>query len=176
MEIVLEFALQDVFENILQIHLLDPLRLSNTFIDKSRYNEIVKAYNRNLMEVKPWEFRSFAGSEGINSTVGDLINFISAQMDNTSRFSKIFQDNHIIEVPTGYNNNLFVGKAWHIVKNRGHFNIINHTGKTSGHQSFVAFIKETGTAVIILCNSAHGVDDLGFLILRMINYNWRRKN
>jgi CubicO group peptidase (beta-lactamase class C family) len=175
LEIVLEFALKERFENILDQYLFAPLKLDNTFVGEHREDEITLGYDRTMKKVNPWSFGSFEGSEGLKSSLGDLLIFIRAQMDNKLGYSTIFSHSHEIGVPTSYNKKLFVGKGWHIVKNKAHYNIINHTGKTSGHQAFAAFVKETKTAVVILCNSANGVEDLGFLILRMINYNWRRK-
>lgn len=44
-----------------------------------------------------------------------------------------------------------------------------HNGGTGGFRSFVGFVPATHTAVVVLSNSAHSVDALGFRILERIN-------
>ena len=55
------------------------------------------------------------------------------------------------------------------------YNVIAHSGATDGHQVYIGFVKETGTAVVVLSNSENNLDGLGGYILRMINKEWRRK-
>jgi CubicO group peptidase (beta-lactamase class C family) len=53
-----------------------------------------------------------------------------------------------------------------MISNRhGHPRIVWHNGGTWGFRSFAAFAPETGTAVIVLSNSARSVDRLGLELL-----------
>ena len=75
----------------------------------------------------------------------------------------------------GLNKYLGIALGWHIVYPKGKFVVHTHTGRSPGQSAFVAIARETGTAVVILCNSAIGTDDLGMEILRIMNRNWQRK-
>jgi CubicO group peptidase (beta-lactamase class C family) len=44
-----------------------------------------------------------------------------------------------------------------------------HNGGTGGYRSFVGFVRETETAVVVLANSAKSVDSLGVKILKLLN-------
>jgi len=44
-----------------------------------------------------------------------------------------------------------------------------HNGGTGGYRSFVGFIRETETAVVVLANSAKSVDSVGVKILQLLN-------
>jgi CubicO group peptidase (beta-lactamase class C family) len=47
--------------------------------------------------------------------------------------------------------------------------LIWHNGGTGGYASFVGFVRETETAVVVLANSANSVDSLGVNILNLLN-------
>jgi CubicO group peptidase (beta-lactamase class C family) len=44
-----------------------------------------------------------------------------------------------------------------------------HNGGTGGYRSFVGFVRETETAVVVLANSAKSVDSVGVEILKLLN-------
>ena len=44
-----------------------------------------------------------------------------------------------------------------------------HNGGTRGFRSFIGFVPETKTGVVVLSNSASNVDDMSLEILRMLN-------
>ncbi len=58
-----------------------------------------------------------------------------------------------------------VGLCWMISNRHGHPRIVWHNGGTWGFRSFAAFAPETGTAVIVLSNSARSVERLGLELL-----------
>jgi hypothetical protein len=49
------------------------------------------------------------------------------------------------------------------------------SGYTNGNAVFMAFVKSTKTGVIVLTNSKNGHNKLGYLILKMMNRQWKRK-
>lgn len=178
LEIVIEHATEMEYELALQRYLLEPLQLKTTFVNKSERNEVLitPGFDRAGRETLKWDYASFAASEGIKSNIYDLINFTKFNIGIAGDpISKIFQQNHQPEVKTHYNDHIFAGKGWHVFDQKKSFNILTHSGKTYGHRAYISFIKETRTAVIILSNSSVGTEDLGLLILRMINDNWKRK-
>jgi CubicO group peptidase (beta-lactamase class C family) len=176
LEVVIENICEDEYPNILQEKILNPLDMQNSFLEFPEDRSLIQGFNRAYRKVKPWHFESFAASEGLKSTVGDLCLFVRAHFtDEGTPITKIISERIGIEAPTNYNDNLYIGNGWHFLQQKNKYNIVTHTGKTSGHSSFIAFIPETKTGVVILSNSVYGTKDLGFLILRMINDNWNRK-
>lgn len=178
LEIIIENATGSDYESALNSFLLKPLRMTNTYIHKSEDSgrAITFGFDRAGRQTKSWDFASFGASEGLKSNLEDLILFTRAHLGTTdSGLDNILALNHEPEVQTHYNDRIYAGKGWHIFNQKKNFNIMTHSGKTYGHRAYISFIKETKTGVIILSNSSVGTEDLGLLILRMINDNWKRK-
>jgi len=178
LEIIIEKITSSDFESALKTYLLDPLDMTNTSLYRTENSGLAITYgfDRAGRLAKTWDFASFGASEGIKSNLDDLISFTQAHIGNSdTKLTDIFSLNHQPEIKTHYNDRIFAGKGWHIFNQKKNFNIITHSGKTYGHRAYISFIKETKTAVIILSNSSVGTEDLGLLILRMINDNWKRK-
>jgi len=178
LEIIIESVTGSDYESAMNSFLLTPLGLNNTYIHKTEDSDsaITYGFDRAGRQTKNWDFASFGASEGLKSNLNDLILFTRAHIGSTgSQLDFILAANHEPEVQTHYNDKIFAGKGWHIFNQKKNFNIITHSGKTYGHRAYISFIKETKTAVIILSNSSVGTEDLGLLILRMINDNWKRK-
>ena len=64
------------------------------------------------------------------------------------------------------------GLRWTKTKKSGNLYFI--TGVTKGAASFIGYLPQTSTAVIILANRGMSVHPLGMHILRMINYEFNR--
>lgn len=164
LEIIAERVSGMPFNDIINSQILSPSKMENSFIDFPETQKSTPGYDRSGKQVLPWRFASFKGSEALKSTAADLVKFIR-------EFH--LEQNYKTSSSHGFNNHLSVDHGWHLI-NMGAFKIYTHTGKTSGHHAFVAFVRETKTAVVVLANSSIGTEDLGFQILRMINHNWKR--
>jgi CubicO group peptidase (beta-lactamase class C family) len=164
LEIIAEKISGLPFNDVMQNQIFEPAGMQNTFIDFPETEKLSPGYDRSGKATQSWRFASFKGSEALKSTAADLVKFIQ---------DFHFKMDHKVNRLPGLNAHLQIDRGWHLV-NMGAFDIYTHTGQTSGHNVFVAFIKETKTAVIILANSSIGTEDLGFQILRMINHNWKR--
>ena len=178
LEIALEYFTETEYSILLKEHLLGPLHMDSTFVDfkEQREDVLTPGYDRAVRVADPWLFSSFAASEGIKANMTDLLSYTKAHMNITETgLEEILIENTNAELPTDFNQYIYTARGWQVVKQRKRYNIITHTGKTGGHVAFIAFVKETKTGVVLLANSATGAENLGFLILRMINYNWKRK-
>ena len=176
LELILEINSGKSFHDLMNTEIFTPLNMKNSFIDFFEDKNITPGYNRAMRKVKPWNFSSFAGSEGIKSTAEDLCQIIRVNLGlNYPTLYTAIENQQKISEKTNYNDKIMMANGWHVVDQGKKYDIYTHTGKTSGHTAFLAFVKETKTGVVILSNSSWGVEDLGFLILRMINYNWKRK-
>ncbi len=175
LEIIIEEVTGSAFDDLIRKYLFSKLGMDHSFVTFKEKKEIIQGYNRAQRKVNPWNFPSFAGAEGVKSSAFDLIEYIKGQIGiSGTELDQVLPEYLVIEGPTSYNDKIFIGNGWHILE-QGKYPIWTHTGTTSGHSAFLAFIKETKTGVVILSNSSFGTKDLGFLILRMINYNWKRK-
>ncbi len=177
LEIILENATGEPFDLLMKKHITDPIGLPNTFtfFKEKKKDLLTTGYDRAGREASPWTFASFGASEGIKTTATDLMKFMKINLGLSDHpYVQIFNNNHNKEVDTNFNESIKTGKGWQIIDQRKKYDIITHSGKTNGHNAFMAFVKETGTGVIVLSNSNIGTRDLGFLVLRMINYNWKR--
>lgn len=174
LEIIVELAMKQQFEDVLNEKLLKPLTLKNTYLSPDSTKRITEGINRSGKFNTFWTFKSFGASEGLKSTVADLSLFVQAHFKKHSLSSSLLKTLHK-STTTHYNDKIYSARGWHIFDLNKNYNIINLTGRTSGHQSFVAFIPETETGVVLLTNARDGTEELGMLILRMINHNWKRK-
>lgn len=178
LEIVIENAMQQPLDRLMQDYLIEPMAMDSSFVFFKERKEgvVTEGYDRAGREVDPWTFASFGGSEGMKSSCVDLVTFMKVNLGLSQHpYSAIFDKNHEKEIDTNFNDSIKTGRGWQIIDQRKQYDVITHTGKTQGHSVFMAFVKETGTGVVILANSSMGTRDLGFLVLRMINYNWDRK-
>jgi len=178
LEIILEKATGLSFDALMDQYLFVPMGLDQSFVffREKKEDIVTTGYDRAGRETKPWEFASFGASEGVKSNAKDLLTFMKINLGLIDHpYSEIFENNHQKEVDTNFNESIKSGRGWQIIDQRKRYDIITHTGKTAGHNSFMAFVKETGTGVVVLSNSNIGTRDLGFLVLRMINFNWKRK-
>lgn len=178
LEIILESATRSSFDKLMNTYIFDPIQMDSSFVFfKERKKDVVTTgYDRAGRETNPWTFASFGASEGIKTSTSDLVKFMKINLGLSDHpYADLFAINHDKEVETNFNESIKAGKGWQIIDQRKGYDIITHTGKTNGHNAFMAFVKETGTGVVILSNSNIGTRDLGFLILRMINFNWKRK-
>ncbi len=177
LEIILERATGTPFDKLMEQFIIKPLGLKNTFVFfKERKKDVItQGYDRAGREVEPWSFASFGASEGVKASAADLMKFMKVNIGLIDHpYTETFAQNHKKEVDTNFNESIKTGRGWQIIDQRKRYDIITHNGKTNGHNVFMAFIKETGTGVIVLSNSNIGTRDLGFLVLRMINFNWKR--
>lgn len=177
---LLEWVINEVtgksLQDAMNEKLFSPLNMSNSFVDfpEQKENYLTPGYDRAQKICLPWTFSSFKSSEGAKSTIEDLVSFLKANLGLTNTgLEEVFNKNFETKTASGFNDQLMITMGWQNI-NMNQFNIITHTGKTSGHNAFIAMVRETKTGVVILSNSSTGTEDLGLQILRMINYNWKR--
>lgn len=178
LELILEHKYKSSLQDVLAKKLLPTLGMEHTFIDfaETKNNILVPGYDRSMKVVAPWKYSSFRGSEGVKSCTSDMISFIKSHMNiSQTKLDDVLGAGFTDEDFESFNDKLSINNGWHQV-NRQNFKIFMHTGRTSGHNVFVGMVRETKTAVVIMANSSVGTGDLGFQVLRLINYNWKRDN
>jgi serine-type D-Ala-D-Ala carboxypeptidase/endopeptidase len=58
-----------------------------------------------------------------------------------------------------------IGLAWHRSKTPGGHTVVWHNGGTGGYRSFAGYDEATGLGVVVLTNTAVGVDDIAMHLL-----------
>lgn len=176
LEIAIEQHLQKPFETVLNQHLLAPLGMKNTSVSLFDNRMLAKGHSIAGKQVSPWEYKSFGASLGLKSNVEDLLAFAKANLQQSNHaIANTIQKTHQPTVPTKITKNTFIASGWHTTEHKRFYNSVIHSGTTAGHRSFIGIVKETNTAVVILSNSEYEMGGLGYLILRMINYNWNKR-
>lgn len=179
LEVVLELVTDQSYESLLQEFIFQPFQMTQSGIKDltvTNRNKIVQGHSLGGQPTPTWNMQSFAASEGIKSSMNDLLRYLKISMKaNDNRLSPILTQNQQALVKTDLTKNTYGGNGWHVIKNKSYYNVILHAGSTTGYRSFLGFVPETQTGVIILANSPKSMNGLGLLILRMINNNWKRK-
>ena len=178
LEIVLELVSEQTYEQLLQQYIFKPCRMQQSgvhdFTVENR-NKMVRGHSIGGQSTPPWQMRSFAGSEGIKSSMNDLLKYMRASLQNkTHQLGPLLAHNQQPLIRTKMAKHIFGGNGWHVITNKNYYDVIMHAGSTTGYRSFMGFVSESETGVVILANSPHSMNGLGLLILRMINNNWKR--
>ena len=180
LEIILEKATGSVLQQLMRKYIFNPMKMDNTFMTWNKESDIdlSPGYDKASRITEPWMYKSFMASEGVKSTAQDLCSYINFQVndDIQGSLSNVISKAQEIQVPNSLNESISSAYGWQVFsRNKDGYPIFTYSGRTSGHNAFIAFVKETKTAVIILSNSVLGTEDLGLQVLRLINYNWKRK-
>ncbi len=178
LEVILELVSDQTYEQLLQKYIFQPCGMHQSgvhdFTTENR-NKIIKGYSLGGQPTPPWQMRSFAGSEGIKSSMDDLLKYMRVNLKNkTHQLGPVLAQNHAPLVKTDMAKHIFGGNGWHVITNKNYYDVVMHAGSTTGYRSFMGFVAESETGVVILANSPHSMNGLGLLILRMINNNWKR--
>jgi CubicO group peptidase (beta-lactamase class C family) len=178
LEVAIEAVSGQSFATLLEQRILNKIGMNNSFMEVPKETEeeaLTVGYSRSGLEATPWEFASFAASQGMKSTTNDLIKFLQVHLENPSdTLSLSFYNNTLPAIQTGLTEDGAMGYGWHILHQKKYYDIILHAGSTGGHRAFVGFIRETKTGVVILSNSENSMGGLGYLLLRLINFNWKK--
>lgn len=171
LELIIEKLTNKSYEDVVHDEIFTPLLMDGSFVDfpEKKENIITPGYDRSGKSTQAWTFSSFKASEGIKSNPADLVKFVNAFLNGQSAAYIIPKSNDA----ESFNKRLGINMGWQTI-HMSDFDILTHTGKTTGHTAFIGMVRETKTAVIIMANSGEGTEDLGLQILRMINYNWKR--
>ncbi len=166
LELVIENVTDESYAKVFDRYIAEEYGLQNTHaLQRASFTAGHDLAGRKSV---PWSFQSFRGSEGAQSCLSDLMIYVYALLeDNTT---PLLWDTYR---PTG-EKKLQIAPGWYRFLPKKDFPVYVHSGRTAGYSVMIAFSRKTQTGVIILANSSTGTDDLGLLILRMINKQWRR--
>ena len=178
-EKIIEIVEKEKYSEVLHRKLLEPLHLQSTtyHLDNSQKQRLTTGYLLDGSEAPSAAFSTFYGAIGLMSDMQDLIRFVRVNLSlEASPLQSSLVKTQGAQVNTGISKDIDVGIGWHIVRpKRRFYEVVSHRGTGIGHQAYIAFVPETTTAVIVLANSRHSLEGLGYFMLKMINNNWRRR-
>jgi serine-type D-Ala-D-Ala carboxypeptidase/endopeptidase len=135
-----------------------------------------QGYNPGQRPVANWLFgETFNFSLGMKSSVNDIMDLLKIQMSlKDSLYYKSIGETQQALFKTDVDKSTSVGKIWHVLKVKKDVMVCIQSGSTNGQSAFIAFMPQTKTAVVVLANTRMVQGKLGMMILRMLNFNWRR--
>jgi CubicO group peptidase (beta-lactamase class C family) len=154
------------YEELVTERILKPLKMTRSSITltPAQMADFAPGYDASLAPTKNWDLPTLAGAGALRSTVNDMLKFLSANLGLTETpLRKAMEMTHAIQKPTGVPD-LDIGMGWHEFS-KYNTQLIWHNGGTGGYRTWAGFVKSKKSAVVVLCDTSFGVDDLGLHFL-----------
>ena len=166
------------YEALVKERILDPLDMDHTAVSFTPWmtQHLAKGHDQQGNVVSNWDVGVLGGAGALRSTMNDMLKFARANLaphdaksaswgpraQNRSRLEKVMQRTHAERAPAMKG---FIGMNW-IIRRQDGQEIHWHNGGTGGYRTWMGFDKKKGLAAVVLTNSTHGADDLGFELLK----------
>ena len=162
---VLTLAAKKPYEQLVKERILDPLDMDHTGITFTPWMQthLARGHNNANEAVANWDVGVLGAAGALRSNMNDMLKFARANLQTQGRLQQVMQQTHVERAPA--TNNAFIAMNWIIRKQNGQ-EITWHNGGTGGYRTWMGFDKQKGLAAVVLTNSTHGADDLGFELLK----------
>jgi len=153
------------YEDLVRERIVEPLEMSMTGItlDGEMLQWMTVGHNQQGDDVPLWDLPALAGAGALRSNLVDMLAFLDANLGPpASQLERSMRASHELRESAGPG--MSVGLGWHILS-VGEQRIVWHNGGTAGFRTFIAFDADARVGVVVLTNSAHGADDIGFHLL-----------
>lgn len=162
---LLELRTGETYETIIKEHIAGPLKMANTTVTLTEDQQKRLAPGHHGKGAVPgWDMNAMAGAGALKSTAEDLMQFLKAQMGMIKNpKAAVFGATHAPILSTGAKDTM-IGYAWQITSTEG-TTVYWHNGQTGGYSSFIGFNPARRIGVVVLSNSNHSVDEIGFYAL-----------
>ncbi|MHB0961917.1 MAG: serine hydrolase [Gemmatimonadaceae bacterium] len=155
------------FEDLVTTRVLKPLKMADTRITLTAalQRRLAPGHGPDGSLAKNWDLTTLAGAGAIRSTVNDMLTYIRANADSTSKplgatLAMTHGERHAAGSPM-----VTIGLAWHRLRTPAGNWIVWHNGGTGGYRTFTGYSEKTGEGIVVLANTANSVDDIGFHLL-----------
>jgi CubicO group peptidase (beta-lactamase class C family) len=158
------------YEALVRERICVPLGMPDTVVTLTgeQTARLATGYTRRGRPTPPLELPALVSAGALRSTATDLLGFLEANLD-PARTPLAAQLQRTQRPQLRAAKRMEVGLGWLIAHPPGAAGpVLWHNGGTSGFRSFVAFTRETRTAVVVLCNTARSVDRLGLRLLQAL--------
>lgn len=155
------------YEALVTARVLRPLQLNDTRVTLTEpmRRRLAPGHGPDGSPARNWDLPTLAGAGALRSTVSDMLTYIRANADSTSKpIGAVLALTHGARRPGGAPT-VSLGLAWHRVQLPSGQLIVFHNGGTGGYRSFTGYSESTGEGVVVLSNTSNSVDELGFHLL-----------
>tara|TARA_R110002096_G_scaffold143328_4_gene299240 strand:+ start:6960 stop:8615 length:1656 start_codon:yes stop_codon:yes gene_type:complete len=150
---------------LVKTRILDPLgmSMSGVALDENMKAHLALGHGPEGEVAPNWDLGSLAAAGALRSNAEDMLRYVDANLgDAPEGLFAAMQTSHSPLVEAGPN--MKIGLHWFVKTEHGH-TIVWHNGGTGGYRTFVAFDPDRKIGVVVLENSSHGSDDIGFHLL-----------
>jgi serine-type D-Ala-D-Ala carboxypeptidase/endopeptidase len=153
------------YESLVVQRIARPLAMDDTRMALSPQlkTRLATGYDERLKPVPYWEDTTLAGAGSLFSTADDLLSFLHASFEDETPLAVGTAAALADRRPTGYAD-LTIGLGWHVSRRAGR-ELVWHNGGTGGFASFIGYVPEARVGIVVLANSANGVDDLALALI-----------
>lgn len=155
------------YEEILKERVLRPLKMEHTGITLTPWmkQHLARGHDAGKNVTNNWDLPTLAGAGALRSTLNDMLRFARANLDTSGgRLQRAIQQTHGARFTAG-RPDLSIGLNWHIRHYNDH-DIVWHNGGTGGYRTWLGIDKKRRLAAVVLTNSQHAHDDLGYELLK----------
>ncbi len=168
--VILEKIYKKSYQDLFVETICNPLGMNDTreFIRITDSARFAKGYNEEGKYNSQWDFEALAPAGSIRSTASDLLIYANANLGKgPASLGKAIELTHVITFSDGKNKTAL---GWHYIK-PGKDEVLFHNGGTGGYRSYLAVNLQKKFAVVILSNTAIGVEEVGNAIMKWLEEN-----
>ena len=155
------------YESLVTERVLGPLEMRDTRIalTPAMRSRLAPGHDGGGQAQGLWDLPAIAGAGALRSTVSDMLKYVRANADSGSKpLGSVLALTHASRRP-GPVSQMSIGLAWHRTTTPGGRTVVWHNGGTGGYRSFAGYDEATGLGVVVLTNTATGVDDIALHLL-----------
>jgi serine-type D-Ala-D-Ala carboxypeptidase/endopeptidase len=165
------------YPSLLKARLLEPLGMVHTFItpNDAQAPLFLNGHNSKGHLTPHRDYNALTPAAGIRSSVPDLLAFLKANISARSPLNIALKETHNARIYTDLRKpHHMMGWGWSQAplnekEGSDKQNMLWQSGENGGFAGFMAFTKDTETAVVVLSNSVNSVYELGHEILKNLN-------
>lgn len=158
------------FDKLMQSRILNPLGMDHTAFTLTDAQEAARAKPHTALgeETAQWDYDVLAPCGGLKSTSHDLIRFVAGNLGELdlewqTLVSALAETQKQYYEGDGHT----VGLGFEMTQLGGN-TVYTQNGATGGYGGYLGFIPKTGTGVVVLCNNAMPMDELGAEVLALL--------
>ena len=153
------------YESLVGARILEPLGMEASAITLSGRIEAAMAvgHDQRSNPTPLWDVPALAGAGALRSSMTDMLTFLAANVgEPTTELERAMRAAH--EVREEFAPGMDIGLNW-ITRDTDGDHVVWHNGGTGGFRTFLGFDPVRRVGAVVLTNSAHGADDIGFHLI-----------
>ena len=153
------------YEALVTDRILKPLGMNDTRItlDASGKARLARGHTATGVPTANWDLLTLAGAGALRSTVNDLLKFLAANLDSTSKpLGPVLASTRFAR--RDIDAQMKIGLNWHILT-AFQRPLVWHNGGTGGYRTFIGIDPANQRGVVVLSNQSVSPDDIGFHLL-----------